>query len=68
MCPYCFVTYCDNCFKSVIDKENKCWACERSFHKNNSLDIVEDNIQKEVGIDESIEASIDISHKSKKLP
>lgn len=33
LCPKCFVKYCDKCFKEVIKKESKCWACKYDFKK-----------------------------------
>jgi hypothetical protein len=37
MCPNCFVKYCDQCFKSVILIERKCWACNYNFIKGKTL-------------------------------
>jgi hypothetical protein len=39
-CPSCMVKYCDNCFTSVILKDNTCWACQHEFIKGETTTLV----------------------------
>ena len=43
-CPNCYVKYCKKCFAFVLSSENRCWACNYDFIKEEI--ITEDKLEK----------------------
>ncbi len=62
-CPKCFVSYCENCFNSVIIPENHCWFCNSEIKETVKF---LGNAEQKTREEEQVETSVDISDPFKK--